>query len=91
MFYTGLVFLSTLMDVNSLSCNINEQSTPQIVNVVTKESIFFLFSIKTNKCSGSSNNINNLYAQLGVPDVAKNLNVKLLNLMSRTNETSHIE
>ena len=26
MFFTGLVFLSTLMDVNSLSCNINEQS-----------------------------------------------------------------
>ena len=84
------------MDVNSLSCNINEQSRinnqdHKLLMLLIKSLFFFLFSIKTNKCSGSSNNINNLYAQLGVPDVAKNLNVKVLNLMSRTNETSHIE
>ena len=36
------------------------------------------------------NNINYPYAKICVPDV-KNLNVKVFNLMSRANETRHIE
>ena len=51
----------------------------------------FPFSIETSKCSGSCNNINYTYAEICVPDVGKNLNVKVLNLMSRTNETRFIE
>ena len=35
--------------------------------------------------------INDPYAKLCVPDVVKNINVKLFNLMSRTNKTRHIE
>ena len=50
---------------------------------------FILFSIKTSKCSGSCNNINNPYAKLCVPNVAKNFNVKVFNLVSTTNETRH--
>ena len=53
--------------------------------------MFFLFSIKTSKCSGSCNNINHPYAKICVPDVVKNFNVKGFNLMSRTNETRYIE
>ena len=52
---------------------------------------FFPFSIKTSKCSGSCNNINDLYAKICVSDVIKKLNIKVFNLMSRTNETRHIE
>ena len=52
---------------------------------------FFPFSIKTGKCSGSCNNINNPCAKMCVPDIVKNLNVKLFNLMSRTNEARHTE
>ena len=33
------------------------------------------------------NNINYSYAKMCVPDVIKNLNVKVFNVMSRTNET----
>ena len=90
-FFTGLVFLSTLASVNLLSCiSMNNQECrvrPQIVHVNGDEPIFFPFSIKTSKCSGSFNNINNPYAKLCVPYVVKNLNVR----MSRTNETRHIE
>ena len=90
-FFTGLVFLSTLASVNLLSCiSMNNQECrvrTQIVHVNGDEPIFFPFSIKTSKCSGSFNNINNPYAKLCVPDVVKNLNVR----MSRTNETRHIE
>ena len=42
---------------------------------------FILFSIKINKCSGNCNNINNPYAKICVPDVIKDLNVKVFNLM----------
>ena len=64
---------------------------PQIVNVNGDNPIFFSFSIKTSKCSASCNSIENPLAKLFVPDVAENLNVKVFNLISRTNETRHIE
>ena len=64
---------------------------PKIVNVNSKEPVFFPVSIKTSKCSGSCNNINNPYAKLCVPDVVKNLNIKVFNTISRTNETRHIK
>ena len=92
-FFTGLAFLSTLTTVNVLSCiSINNQECkvrPKIVNVNSKGPVFFHFSIKKSKCSGSCNNINNPYAKLCVSDVVKNLNAKVFNLMSRTNETRH--
>ena len=47
------------------------------------------FSIKTSKCSGSCNNINDPYAKIIVPATVKDLNVKVL--MSRTNETRYIK
>ena len=53
--------------------------------------MFLPFSTETSKCSGSCNNINYPYAHIYVPDVVTNLNVKAFNLMSRTNETRHIE
>ena len=53
--------------------------------------MFFPFSIKTSKCGGSCNNINYPYAKICVPDVVKNVNVKVFNLWSRTNETRHIK
>ena len=82
-------------NVNPLECvSINNQECkvrPEIVNVNSNEPIFYPFSIRTSKCSGSCNNINDPYAKLCVPDVVKNINIKVFNLMSRTNETRHIE
>ena len=94
-FFTGLPFLLILTRVNSLSCismkNQECKVRPEIVNVNSDDPVFYLFSIKTSKCSGSCNNINDPYAKMCVPDVVKNLNVKAFNLMSRTNETRHIK
>ena len=45
--------------------------------------------MQINKWSGSCNNINDPYAKLCVPDLFKNINVKVFNLTSRTNETRH--
>ena len=90
-----MFFGCSLSNVNPLKCiSLNNQECkvrPQIVNVYNNEPVFFLFSIKTSKCSGSCNNINDPHAKLCVPDIAKNLNVKAFKLILRTNETRHIE
>ena len=90
-----MLFGCNSSSVNPLKCvSMNNQECkvrPQIVNLNGEELMFFPFSIKTSKSSGSCNNINNPYAKLHVPDVAKNINLKVFNLMSRTNETRHIE
>ena len=73
--------------MNNQECKVR----PQIINLNGDKPAFFPFSIKTSKCSGSCNNISNPYAKLCVSDVVKNLNVKVFNLISRTNETRHAE
>ena len=64
---------------------------PEIINVNSDEPLFNPFSIKTSKCSVSCNNINDPNPKMCVPDVLKNLNVNVLNMMLRNNEMRHIE
>ena len=84
-----------LVSTTPLSCiSMNNQACkvrPEIINVNISEPAFYPFSIKTSKCSGSCNNINDPYAKICVPDVVKELNVKVFNQMLRTNETRHIK
>ena len=54
---------------------------PGIVNVNSNEPVFYLFSTVSSKCSGSCNSVNYPYAKICIPDVVKNLNVKVFNLM----------
>ena len=51
------------------------------------------YSINVNKCSDSCNNINinDPYSTLCVADAVKNINARVFNLLSRTNERRHIE
>ena len=67
------------------------KARPETISINSNNPIFYPFSIKTSKCSGSRNNINDPYAKIYVPDVVKYLNVKVFNLMSRTNETRHLK
>ena len=73
--------------MNNQAC----KARPETINVNSNEPVFYPFNIKTSKCSGSCNNINDPYAKTSVPDVTKDLNVKVFNLMSRTNEARHIK
>ena len=95
MFFTGLLVSSNLVSTTPVRCismnNQNCKVRPEVININSNEPVFYPFSIKTSKCSGSCNNINDPYAKISVPEVIKNLNVKVLNLMSRTNETRHIK
>ena len=79
----SLEFVST----NNQECKIRTK----IININNNEPTFYPFSIKVNKCSGSCSNIIDPYAKLCVPSSIRNINVKLFNLMSRSNQTRHIE
>ena len=62
-----------------------------IISINSNNPMFYPLSVKLNKCSSNCNNINDPYARICVPDTAKKLNVKVFNLMSRTNETRSIK
>ena len=49
------------------------------------------FILLVLKCSGNCNDIKDPYSTICVPNVLKNLNNKVFNIMSRTNETRFIE
>ena len=62
--------VSSVNPLESVSMNTQELKVrPEIVNVNSNRTVFYPFSIKTSKCSGSCNNINDPYAKLCVPDV----------------------
>ena len=93
-FFTATTFFNfNLSNVNSLEyVSMNNQECkirPEIINLNTNELLIYPYSIKKNKCKGSCNTINDLYAKICVPENIKNTNVKVFNLMSRTNETRH--
>ena len=88
-FVSAIMFFGySLSSADPLECvSINNQECkvkPEIVNINSNEPIFYPFSIRKSKCSGSCNNINDPYAKLYVPDVVKSLNVKVFNIMSIT-------
>ena len=93
-FLTDSAFLSSLASTTLLTCiSMNNQACkirPEIINVDSNEPIFYPFSIKTSKWSGSCSN-NDSCAKICVLDVIKDLNVKVFNLLSRTNKTRHIK
>ena len=66
-FLTRLAFLSSLVSTTPLSCILlNNQACKvrqEIINVNSNKPVFYPFSIKTSKCSGSCNNTNDPYAK----------------------------
>ena len=74
-FFIGLTILSNFTNVSSLSCiSMNNETCnarPQIVNVNSNNPILYSFSIKTSKCIGNCNNVNDSYGRICVPDIVK--------------------
>ena len=92
-FVLGLTVLSNItnalefVSMNNQACIVR----PKTININSNNPIFYPFSVKINRCSGNCNNINDPYARICVPDTVKHLNVKVFNLMSRTNETRSVK
>ena len=74
-FFMGLTILSNFANVIPLSCismkNQECKVRPEVININSNEPVFYPFSVKTSKCIGICNNINNPYAKICVPDVIK--------------------
>ena len=89
-FISIMMLFSNLSSVNPLECasmkNQECKVRPEIVDVSSNDPIFYPFSIKVNKCSGNCNDINDRCAKSCIPDIVKDLNVKVFNLMTLTNK-----
>ena len=70
----------TCVSMNNQECKVR----PKIINININEPSFYPEMVVVN-------NINDPYTNLCVPDVSKNMNVKVFNLISRTNETRYIK
>ena len=73
--------------MNNQECRIR----PQIISINSDKTSFCPDSIEINKDSSSCNKMNDPYVKMYVPDAVKNINVIVFNLISRINETRHIE
>ena len=88
------VTLFNLFKTKALECVsvINQKcmARPKIIQTNANESVFYPLSIKVNKCVGDCNTINDPMAKFCVPDVVKDMNIKVFNMLSRINETRKI-
>ena len=93
------VVAMTFFNFNILNLNSSERismknqeckTRPKIIDINNNVPVFYRYSIEVNKYSGSCNNMNEPYVKRCIPDIIRNINVKVFSLMSRINETRHI-
>ena len=58
-----------------------------VVNEGVGEALFYLYNVLVNKCSRSCNTLNDPMARLCVPNIIKNVNMKVYNFLMRLNGT----
>ena len=77
--------------VNSLKCISlkNQECKPREV-IVDNKYMAYPYSIKVNRCNGNCNNITNPYSRVCVPDITKNVTLKIFDLMTLTNKIKQI-
>ena len=94
MLFDLFINLYNVLKVKKLECVsvINEKCMlrPKIIDLNKNEPVFYPYSIKVSKCSGHCNNINGLMEKLCVPDIVRDMNIKVFNLLARNNETRKI-
>ena len=84
------------LKVNTLKClsliNRKCMPRPKILNVTEKigEALFYSYNVLVNKCSGSSDTLDNPMSKICVPKIIKNENMKAYNFLTRLNETRNV-
>ena len=90
------ISLFNVLKVNALECLsvIDRKCMPRPkildVNEGVGEALFYLYNVLVNKCSGSCNTFNDPMARICVPNIIKNVNVKVYNFLMRLNETRNV-
>ena len=60
------------------------------VNKGVGEALFYPYNVLVNKCSGSCDTLDDPMARLWVPNIIKNVNMKVYNFLMRLNETRNV-
>ena len=99
------ISLFNVLKVNALEClsviNRECMPRPKILNVNegVGEALFYPYNVVVNKCSGSCNTLDDercvrlceiVMARLCVPNIIKNVNIKVCNFLMRLNETRNV-
>ena len=77
--------LFNVLKVNALECVsvVNQKCMPRHkildVNEGIGEALFYLYNVLVNKCSRSCNTLDDPMARLCVPNIIKNVNMKVYN------------
>ena len=86
-FSCNVLNVNECVSMNNQECKIR----PKVINVNSDKPAFYPYSVQMNKFRGSCNNIDDPFAKLCIPDVLKNINLKIFDLMSRINKTESHE
>ena len=88
--------LFNVLKVNTLECLsvINRECMPRPkildVNEGIGEALFYPYNVLVNKCSGSCNTLDNPMARICVPNIIKNVNIKVYNFLMMLNEARNV-
>ena len=88
--------LFNVLKVNALECLsvINQKCMPRPkildVNEGIGEALFDLYNVAVNKCSGDCNTLDDRMSKICVPNIIKNVNMKVYNFLMRLNETRNV-
>ena len=65
---------------------------PKILDVSegVGEALFYPYNVQVNKCSGSCNTLEDPKVRLCVPNIIKNVNMKVYHFLMRLNETRNV-
>ena len=58
--------------------------------MINDDYMTFPYNIKVDRCTGNCNNITNPYSRVCLPDITKNVTVRVFNLISQQNEMKEI-
>ena len=90
------ISLFNVLKVNALECVsvINQKCMPRPkildVNEGIGEALFYPYNVLVNKCSGSCDTIDDPMSRICVPNIIKNINMKVYNFLMRLNETRNV-
>ena len=90
------ISLFSILKVNTLECLsvINRECMPRPkildVNEGIGEALFYPYNVLVNKCSGSCNKLDDPVAKMYVPNIIKNVSMKVYNFLMRLNETRNV-
>ena len=90
------ISLFSIIKTKALECVsvTNQECRPRSkildVNEGVVEALFYPCNVLVNKCSGNCNTLDDPMAKMGVPNIIKNVNMKVYKFLMRLNETRNV-